>query len=173
MKANDPKESSSLTPSPYPVHYVNNGAEGYFTSDLQVRYLLAFTQNEGESNNPQYRDTCVTVSLVPQSGYKYTERYRGEFDPRVEPTVMGELVRLFKSNQFVVVYFSCDTSNEYERNRHITFGKWYTKYLLPLGVCRKRYSNPSQRVYACVYYFADHPYRTEIEEDFSRLLYGK
>lgn len=172
MKARNQKALSLSTLSPYPVQLRSSG-DITFATDHQVRYKLSFTRNRAELPNTTFADNCLTLTIVPLSGYVYYGPFAGIADPRVAITIMDQIVELFQSNPSLVLNYTCDLADELERNRKIAFGTWYKTYLKPMGVERIEYDNPSGRVHAAALYWHNHPDRAEVEEIFNEIFVGK
>ena len=171
MSLKNPRESSLLTLSPYPVQ--ENEAGLTFETHSGIRYQLAFESNAKEFPHSSFGENCVTLSIIPLKGYNRRRSYEGLGDPRIEITVMGQLLKLFDLNPLLIINYSCDLTDELERHRNIIFGRWYLTHLEPNGVARQKHINTSERIYAAVLYRESNPHRHELEETFSKIFRGK
>ncbi|MVM35241.1 hypothetical protein GO755_34790 [Spirosoma sp. HMF4905] len=171
MNPRSPKERSLSTHTPYPVRVNKDGF--LFDTDQGITYQLFVQSNAKVFPEQPFGENCVTLSVLPLRGYSRPTAFSLKGDPRLELTIMDELKKLFQANPLLVIAYSCDLTNELERHRSVTFGRWYRKYLSTVGVLRKKYENPGLRAYGAVLYHESNPYMIEIEEEFSEIFSGK
>ena len=172
MNPEDPKESNLSTLSPYPVRASANGSR-VFDTDRGITYQLAFASETKSYPSSPFAENLVTFAIVPLKGYTKKVFFRERVDLRIELTIMGELQALFKLNPFLVIAYTCDTTENLERHRSIVFKKWYRKYLQALNVTHVTYQGPGTRTYGGILFSEDNPYKEDIEAEFNFQLSGK
>lgn len=171
MSLKNLRESSSSILLPYQVQENESGIT--FKTEFGITYQLAFESNVKEFPYNSFGDDCVTLSIIPLNGYSRQGSYSGLGDPRIEITIMDQLLRLFDLNPLLVINYSCDLTDNLERHRNIIFGRRYLTHLQPRDIIRKKHTNVSERVYISVLYRGDNPYKAEIEETFLQIFRGK
>jgi hypothetical protein len=171
MSQKDQRESSLSIPSTYPVHERNNSFR--FTTDRGIIYEIVFQSNLTIFPDEPFGENSVTIALTPTIGYHRDKSFFLHPDSKIEATVVQLLRDLFDANPFLVINYTCDTLQGFDRHRRIIFGKWYKKYSASTGILRINHDDPSQRIYAAALYHQDNPYKADIERVFTELFKNK
>jgi hypothetical protein len=122
-----PEESGSLKAYDYTTEYRNGDEEYYFQTESGIHYSCYFSDaSEYFEDYPLVKDHIVTFGLarISQSKGFFTDKY----DPRIKTTVihiLEQAIEVFPERSISAMY---DTTDGRQRNRKITFSRWYHEY---------------------------------------------
>lgn len=106
----------------YPVTVSEGGYEFSFTTSLGLQYNVYFLPAK-EDYFSDYPEMPENIYLFGFSLLNGTENQR-VFDENIAKTICGILIEFFSNHENVIV-FICDSTDKRERQRNITFNKWF------------------------------------------------
>ena len=127
-----PEELSSLRAYECTIEYRNNGEEYFFKTESGAYYSCYFANASGYFEEyPLIKDDIVTFGfglLSPSKGF-FVEKH----DPRIKETIFYILIQAaetYPERSFFVMY---STDEGRQRNRKVTFDRWYNDYCKLVG----------------------------------------
>jgi hypothetical protein len=147
------------TPKIYSLHRSKEGFE--FSTDDGYTYNVYFIRDSIPLANPELESLLISFGFSCFPKLKPKEK---KHDPRVKCTILHILSNFFKNNPNRIITYCCDTSDSRERQRKITFNKWFNEEAEKLKL-KKISPNLAGNLHGAFIYSGDNIHRFDIESE--------
>jgi len=146
-------------PTPYKVFKVSCDSEPIyqFTTQNGTVYDVVFISCEN-----YFPDSEVCNGRVFMLNFDISKEVvaKRAYDSNIEITIAGIIISFFESAENVML-FVCDSTDSKQRNRKITFNKWYNNHKEKLKIVKIDFSKP---YYISIIFREDNRFLPELHE---------
>lgn len=156
----------------YEITTNENEHEFHFITSLNYQYHVYFLPAKEDyfSDYPDVPDNIYLFGFSLQNAIVGTLH----FDAKVAKTICQILFKFFENNKNIII-FICDSTDKRERQRNITFNKWFhhfdTEHLFEKTDKVLEYDSEN-RYYLSIIYRKDNPDKMIYLDAFQKMTYG-